>query len=453
MAEEKKEFTTSPSRPSKSNIGVDVDDLNLHYPFMSYPFELKPFDGDIKNIPLFIENSKKLFNYISYLASPSTSSPSTASPSTASPSKTTKPHLAVPPKNSLFVINVGSFQDDMIVSDPPTSAQREKYGSSLEYYNKTDTLLPKFISQGFLINEEGKRLGSGIDHLEVITISPSIHLKDGIPYYLSHKKNSFVYIDEEVIEGFAGEEGMTYGEDEYSKYLNIKYDKEGEEHFTITFRWFFTPFINRNIDDDIKVDGMYLQSKFKSQLVRPSPVPASVISKSSKPSERTSNIKFKTKIAKEYAFFQYGTEDDVKFSRAFTDVFSRFYSSYSFKPIIINNAVFINQPVDYSNYFISNINTALRAKGYGNNIIYYFRDNYYYIHKVVRYWLINDNQTDYNVEAYRQACGFKRFDEVSLNKDNLIDLKKLCVLSFPPERIRRGGGKMRIKKTTNRNKK
>jgi hypothetical protein len=78
MAEEKKEFTTSPSRPSKSNIGVDVDDLNLHYPFMSYPFELKPFDGDIKNIPLFIENSKKLFNYISYLASPSTSSPSTA---------------------------------------------------------------------------------------------------------------------------------------------------------------------------------------------------------------------------------------------------------------------------------------------------------------------------------------------------------------------------------------
>jgi len=368
------------------------EDLNLNYPFQSYPsFDLKALDRDItEDRTLFVKNAKKLYNFVR--------------------------DNPLSKEDSLVVFTVGSFQDDIDISSMDSNSRR--------YFDMNDTILPSFITFGFLLEQPEKSLFNGINNVEVILISPSRNLKDGIPYYISKNKNTFQNILELGTK--------TESEDEYSKFILYTIRDEGLE-INIRFRWFYMPFINRS--DDIKVylpeitdREIYINNKFSKYVVG-----NEIVSKSDK-DYIVSQIKQ-----------QYATETDIDFVNSFTDNFMEFYKSYKFKPIIINNAIFINQPIR-ENYFISNIDKRLRELGFGNNIFHYAKDNFYIINKVSTYWIVNDVAAD-SKYSIRGCRGY--LNKVFLDRDNKIDLTKLCSSNVPPSSLY-GGKKRTNKKHTNK---
>lgn len=370
--------------------------LNLHYPFQTYPsFDLKALDREItEDRSLFLQNAKKLMNFIQ--------------------------HNPLSKKDTLVVFTVGSFQDDIDISRMDINSRR--------YLDMNDTILPSFITFGFLLEQPGKSLFDGINNLEVVLISPSRNLKDGIPYYISRNKNTFQNILELGTE--------TQSEDEYSKFVLYTIRDEGME-INIRFRWFYMPFVNRS--DDIKVflpeindREIYINNKFSKYIQG-----NEIVSKS----DRDYIV---SQINQQYA-----TQADIDFVNLFTDKFMDFYKSYNFKPIVVNNAIFINQPIR-ENYFISNIDKRIREIGFGNNVLHYAKDNFYIINKVSTYWLVND----LSVEGKYTVRGCRGYlNKVFLDKDNKIDLTKLCSSNVRPSSLYGGkkyNKKLKTKKRANK---
>lgn len=371
---------------------------NLNYPFQAYPsFELKALDREVADDrALFVENAKKLYRFIN--------------------------DNTLNKKDTSVIFTTGSFQDDIDISRMDSNSRM--------YFDMYDTILPSFITFGFLFNQPGKCFFDGINNLEVILISPSRNLKDGIPYYISQNKNTF----QEMMLDLGRK---TEAEDEYSKFILYTItDEELGTQLNIRFRWFYTPFINRKDDfkiliPEISEREVYLNRKFTKYIED-----GKIVSKSDR-DYVVSQIKQ-----------QYATEEDVRFVDDFTNKFMEFYTSFYFKPIIVNNAIFINQPIK-ENYFISNIDNQLRRKGFGSNILYYARENFYLIHNVSTYWLVND----VNAESFYRGCKGGYINKVFLNEENKIDLTKLCSSNVPPIRLRGGRARKKTRRTSPRVKK
>jgi hypothetical protein len=376
---------------------------NLNYPFQAYPsFELKALDREVADDrALFIENAKKLYRFINDNRGVSSN--------------------PLNKEDTIVVFTTGSFQDDIDISRMDSNTRM--------YFDMYDTILPSFITFGFLLNQPGKSFFDGINNLEVILISPSRNLKDGIPYYISQHKNTF----KDMLD--LGKK--TEAEDEYSKFILYTItDEDIGSKVNIRFRWFYMPFINRSDDfkiliPEISEREIYLNRKFTKYIED-----GKIVSKSDR-DYVVSQIRQ-----------QYATEEDVRFVEDFTNKFMEFYTSFHFKPIIVNNAIFINQPIK-ENYFISNIDERLRNKSFGSNILHYARENFYLIHKVSTYWLVND----VNGESRYRGCRGGYINKVFLNEENKIDLTKLCSSNVPPIRLRGGRARKKTRRTSHKEKK
>jgi hypothetical protein len=208
------------------------------------------------------------------------------------------------------------------------------------------------------------------------------------------------------------------------KYVKYNIQEEPSINITIRFRWFYMPFINRSKDvkvllHEIHDREIYVNHKFNKYIE----------------DNKLVNSPEKEFI-KEQLEQQYATQRDIEFVEDFTDAFIDFYKSYTFKPIIVNNAIFINQPIEES-YFISNIDKKLRELGFGTNIIYYAKGQLYIIRKVVTYWLANVER------LYSPPPGCRGdIERIFLDKNNKVDISKLCSSNLPLQKRR--GGRARV---------
>jgi hypothetical protein len=392
-----------------------ISGLNLHYPYMSYPYlHTAARETPYLDVVQYRRDTLGLFRYIRDKSGERQSViHNFLSSSVSSSTKIDIPYR-------MFIM--GSMDDEIVKAV-------DERGRDVSQRGTLTNLFPAFLSSHMLgggdFTEFIEMTGRNIEELgiEICIISPSDGLKEGagVPHYVSKMRGviSKMELGRDAYSRFAD-----FVNDEYNLAIYFKY---------IRIRWFYTPWIHREVekrDEQIvmldvgeKVDGekrennfVYTSNKFIPTLSshRLQKLPSIVLCEKDGYTERGVVINgLLNDDTMSAALAEYATNDDLLFVAAFSELCGEFVKQQNAngcRILTFNYTIFLRFPLQRQR-FISNWENIV-----GTNVVHYMPERLYYIiHGTQRIWWVDGDD-----EIGRGRCIKQGRNEIEFKKGGYV---------------------------------